>query len=186
MVGGTAGGGSSSTGAERAEAGGALGSSSPRCDRAPLNSRIPLPRDLPISGSRFGPKMSTASAWQRPGRPGTRLVQTVGRVAWGARPATGKPAWRGTCPPARFSTVLDGPASEEVGDRPLRGPAHARYPRSEEHRDGAQSRNSGTYVGVPQLVRHDRFKSSEVPGGRFGLGPGRCHGDVSWRPVTHP
>jgi hypothetical protein len=32
----------------------------------------------------------TASASQRPGRPGTRLVQTVGRVAWG-RPATGKP-----------------------------------------------------------------------------------------------
>ena len=32
----------------------------------------------------------TASAWRRPGRPGTRLVQTVGRVTWG-RPAIGKP-----------------------------------------------------------------------------------------------
>ena len=115
---------------------------------------------------------------------------TIGPNGWACRlgdPAGNRKAplaWH--LPPARFSIVLDGPASEEVGDRPLRGPAHARDPRSEEHRDGAQSRNSGLYVGVSQLVRHDRFKSSEVPGGRFGLGPGRCHGAVSWRPVAHP
>ena len=30
---------------------------------------------------------------------------------------------------------------------------------------------AGPYVGVLQLVRHDRFKSSEVPGGKFGWPP---------------
>jgi hypothetical protein len=59
-------------------------------------------------------------------------------------------------PPARFSAVLDGPASEEVGDRPLRGPAHARDPRSEEPATARKAGIDGPYVGVSQLVlRHD-------------------------------
>ena len=76
------------------------------------------------------------------------------------------------------STVLDRPASEEVGDRPLRGPAHARDPRSEEHptaRKAGIAGRTSAFRRASAVVAHRRAGPGEpahAPGtGPAGAGP---------------